>query len=69
MQSAERRGSKFTLRAFRIAERKQAELETIARDNADRNLQTARERYNNDRAESQVVAGDLIFLKRQARVD
>ena len=53
----------------RILETFQAEIETIARENADRNLQTARERYNKDRAESQVVAGDFIFLKRQARVD
>ena len=52
-----------------LLKRKQAEIETIARENADRNLQTARERYNKDRAESQVVAGDFIFLKRQARVD
>ena len=41
----------------------------IAKDNADRNLRTAGEKYNKDRVVSQVAAGDLVFLKRQARVD
>ena len=49
--------------------RKQDELRDIAKENADRNLRSARERHNRDRVESQAEVGDYVFLKRQSRTD
>ena len=48
---------------------KQAELQAIAKENADKNLQKARNWYNRERVESRVVTGDFVFLKRQRRID
>ena len=49
--------------------RKQAELNSIAKEYSDQNLRKARERCNKEKSESQVSSGDLVFLRRNARED
>ena len=49
--------------------RKQAELNSIAKEYSDQNLRKARERCNKGKSESQVSSGDLVLLRRNARED